>query len=248
MVHKYYAIKNEGSIKTAMIVSTVFSLIIGCGAYFVGSFSRLFIPQTANGMPDIVGGYDEVMPTLLMQALSGGTLTNIVLAVIMLCLLSASMSTLSAVVLSSSSAVAVDLLGEVKPDIKPKKQMQIMRILCAVFIGCSFIFATMNISFIVNLMSFSWGIVAGSFIGPFLWGLYSKKVTRAGAWAGLLSGPLVVGGAITYFSISSGFGVAKAMAPELGVLAMFVSIIVVPVVSYFTAAPEAKHIETIFSK
>lgn len=234
MVHKYYAIKDENSIKIATIISTVFALFIGAGAYFTGSLSRLFLSATKEGLPDVAGGFDGVMPSLLIEALTSNVFSIVVLSIIMLLLLSASMSTLSAVVLSSSSAVSVDLIGELKPDIKDRHQMVVMRLLCVLFIGLSYIFATMNISFIVNLMSFSWGVVAGSFIGPFIWGIYSTKVTKAGAWAGLLSGVIVVGGAMAYYCSTIGFADAKALAPQMGVAAMLVSVISVPVVSKFT--------------
>ncbi|MBR0598971.1 sodium:solute symporter family transporter [Sinanaerobacter chloroacetimidivorans] len=246
MVHKYYAIKDESSIKIATIVSTLFAVFIGCGAYFTGSLSRLFIPADANGAPDVAGGFDGVIPSLLMKALTENIFSTIVLSVIMLLLLSASMSTLSSIVLSSSSAVSIDFVQEVHPGIRPKSQVILMRVLCLIFIAMSFTFATVNISFIVNLMSFSWGVVAGSFIGPFLWGLYSKKITKVGAWAGMLSGIIVVGGLLTYHSMSVGFDAAKSMAPIFGVSAMAVSVIVVPVVSSFTKKFSAEHNEKVF--
>lgn len=234
MVHKYYAIKDESSIHIATIVSTVFAAIIGAGAYFTGSLSRLFLAANPDGTPNVPGGFDGVMPTLLMNALTSNVFSMIILSIIMLLLLSASMSTLAAVVLSSSSAVSVDLVVEVHPNISDKRQMQLMRLLCVIFVAGSYLFATMNVSFIVNLMSFSWGVVAGSFIGPFMWGIYSKKVTKTGAWAGLLSGLIVVGGAMTYLCSTMGFAAAKAFAPQMGVCAMIFSVIIVPIVSLFT--------------
>ncbi|MCI6908029.1 MAG: sodium:solute symporter [Eubacteriales bacterium] len=231
MVHKFYAIRDEHSIRHATIVSTIFCAVIGCGAYFIGSLSRLFLTATASGTPDIPGSYDAVMPTLLMKVFSGSVVSNIVLSVILLLLLSASMSTLSAIVLTSSSSISVDILKTLRPDISEKRQMITMRSLCVLFVALSFAFACANISFIVNLMSFSWGIVAGSFLGPYVWGLYSKKINRAGAWSGLLSGIVVVGGAIIVISIVSGFAAAKSAAPILGVAAMAVSLIVTPLVS-----------------
>jgi len=124
--------------------------------------------------------------------------------------------------------------------------MILMRVLCLLFIALSFIFATANISFIVNLMSFSWGVVAGSFIGPFLWGLYSKRITKIGAWAGMLSGIAVVGGCILYFTSTSGFDVAKSMAPIFGVSAMAASVVVTPVVSIFTEQFSEAHNVKVF--
>jgi Na+/proline symporter len=246
MVHKYYAIKDESSIKTATIVSTLFAALIGCGAYFTGSLSRLFIEPDANGLPNVPGGFDGVVPSLLMKALTESVFATVILSLILLLLLSASMSTLSSIVLSSSSAVSIDLVKEINPQIKPKSQVVLMRLLCVLFIALSYIFATANISFIVNLMSFSWGVVAGSFIGPFLWGLYSKSITRAGAWAGMMSGIVVVGGCIVYFTSTAGFDIAKSMAPIFGVSAMAVSVIVTPLVSAFTKKYSEEHNSRVF--
>ena len=250
MVHKYYAIKDESSIKSATIISTVFAFIIGCGAYLVGSMGRLFIPAGENGMPDLAGGFDEIVPAMLMKALTSGTVGIVVLCVIMVLLLSASMSTLASLVLSSSSAVTIDLIKNVRPNITEKTQGLSLRVLCVAFIVLSFIFATMNISFIVNLMSFSWGVVAGAFIGPFIWGLYGKFITKAGAWAGLLSGPVVVGLMLTINIAASGFDAAKGMAPVFGVTAMGVSVAAVPVVSLLTRRFKlpAEHLDNVFGR
>ena len=250
MVHKYYAIKDESSIKKATIISTVFAAFIGIGAYFVGSMGHLFIEAGPDGMPLVEGGYDGIVPAMLMKALTGGTFGIIVLCVIMLLLLSASMSTLSALVLSSSSAVSIDMIRHLRPSITQKNQVITLRLFCAAFIVLSYIFASANISFIVNLMSFSWGVVAGSFIGPFLWGLYGKFITKAGAWAGLLAGPVVVGLMLVINIINVGFDAAKGMAPIFGVTAMGVSVVVVPVVSLLTRrfVFSQSHLEKVFAK
>ena len=108
------------------------------------------------------------------------------------------------------------------------------------FVACSFIFATQNIPIIVNLMSFSWGVVSGCFIGPYIWGLFSKKITKAGAFAGILSGLITVGSATLVISLNSGFSSAAAKSPEMGVSAMAISMIIVPLVSAFTKNTEAE--------
>ena len=245
MIGKFYAIKDTAAIKRGTIISTVFCIVIGCGAYLVGSTSRLILGGT---LPE--GGVDAIIPAVLMKVLGGGTLGSILLAVIMVLLLSASMSTLGAVVLTSASAVAVDLIPAVsKKQISAKKQITPTRVLCLAFVACSFIFATQNIPIIVSLMSFSWGIVSGCFIGPYLWGLFSKKITKIGAFAGILSGLLTVGGATLVISITSGFSAAAAKSPEMGVCAMAVSMVVVPVVSLLTKKThtDAERVEEIFS-
>lgn len=243
MIGKFYAIKDTAAIKRGTIISTLFCVIIGCGAYLIGSTSRLIL---GGVLPE--GGVDSVIPTVLMQVLGGGTAGIILLAVIMILLLSASMSTLEAVVLTSASSVAVDLIPAVrKKETKPETQMLLTRVLCLVFVACSFIFATQNIPIIVSLMSFSWGVVSGCFIGPYIWGLFSKKITKAGACAGILSGLLVVGISTLVITLNSGFAAAAAKSPEMGVSAMAVSMIIVPLVSAFTKNKDTERVEEIFT-
>lgn len=250
MVSKYYAIKDDNSIKTATVVSTVFALIIGAGAYFIGSLSRLILN---NNLPS--GGYDSVIPDVLMKSLGGSLGTIIILSVVLLLLLSASMSTLSSVVLSSASAISIDLVPTIKKNYTKGQEMILTRFLCILFVALSYIFATQNISIIVNIMSFSWGIVSGCFIGPYVWGIYSKKTTKAGAWAGMICGFLTVvitTAILTYMNcgadgIGTAFKAASAKAPEMGVAAMIVSLIAVPLVSSFTKKFDEEHINNIFT-
>ena len=245
MIGKFYAIKDTAAIKRGTIISTIFCIVIGCGAYLIGSTSRLILGGT---LPE--GGIDAVIPAVLMEVLGNGTLGIILLAIIMVLLLSASMSTLQSVVLTSASAVAVDLIPAVsKKKISSKKQMILTRILCLAFVACSFIFATQNIPIIVSLMSFSWGIVSGCFIGPYIWGLFSKKITKAGAYAGIIAGLVTVGGATLVISLNSGFSAAAAKSPEMGVAAMAISFVIVPVVSLLTKnkAGDAERVEEIFA-
>jgi len=234
MIGKFYAIKDTAAIKRGTVISTIFCIVIGCGAYLVGSASRLIL---GGKLPE--GGIDAVIPAVLMKVLGGDTFGIILLAVIMILLLSASMSTLEAVVLTSASAVAVDLIPAVRrKETKSDHQMLLTRLFCLAFVACSFIFATQNIPIIVSLMSFSWGVVSGCFIGPYIWGLFSKKITKIGAFAGVISGLLTVGGATLVISLNSGFSAAAARSPEMGVSAMAISMIIVPLVSAFTKNKE----------
>ena len=125
--------------------------------------------------------------------------------------------------------------------------MLLTRLLCLAFVACSFIFATQNIPIIVSLMSFSWGIVSGCFIGPYTWGLFSKKITKIGAYAGVLSGLLVVGISTLVISLNSGFSAAAAKSPEMGVAAMAVSMVIVPIVSALTKNKDTERVEEIFT-
>jgi len=244
MVGKFYAIKDTKAIKRGTIISTIFCVVIGCGAYLIGSTSRLIL---GGELPE--GGIDAVIPTVLMKVLSGGTFGLILLAIIMILLLSASMSTLVSVVLTSASAVSVDLIPAIrKKETSPEKQMILTRLFCLAFVVCSFVFATQNIPIIVSLMSFSWGVVSGCFIGPYLWALFSKKTTKIGAISGMVAGLLTVGTATLVITLTQGFSAAAAKSPEMGVCAMAVSLIIVPIVSAFTgkSGEDKKRAEKIF--
>ena len=162
MVQKFYAIRSEKSISTGTIVSTAFAFIVAGGCYFLGGFGRLF---SAN-IDIAANGFDSVVPTML----SG--LPDILIAVVVILVLSASMSTLSSLVLTSSSTMTLDLLKEhfIK-DMDEKKQVLIMRVLIVVFIAISVVIAIMQYrsanTFIAQLMGVSWGALAGAFLAPF---------------------------------------------------------------------------------
>lgn len=236
MVHKFYAIKDDDAIKKATIISTLFAILISGGAYFIGAFGRLYL----NNVPPMVGGkpnFDMVMPQVLEIALPDS-----LMGIIIILVLSASMSTLSSLVLVSSSAISMDLIkGCIYPKMKNDKVMFLMRIFCVVFVALSFIVA-MTPNAIVTLMSFSWGSVAGAFLAPFLYGLYWKGTTKAGAWAGFISGlACSVGGAVI-------FKMNGSLAPNIGAVAMVVSLAVVPLVSLVTSKLPETHVSNVFDK
>ena len=239
MVQKFYAIKSEQAINKGMIISTVFALIVAGGCYFLGGFGRLFSDQI-----DIaVGGFDSVIPTML----SG--LSTVLIAVVVILVLSASMSTLSSLVLASASTLTLDFIkGTVVKDLDEKKQLRIMRLLIVVFITISVVLAIVqyrsNVTFIAQLMGISWGALAGAFLAPFLYGLYWKGVTTAGVWSSFLFSTVVMLANV----------VAKPLFPAVlqspinaGAFCMIAGLIIVPVVSLFTPRPDRELMDHVFS-
>ncbi|MDR0562175.1 MAG: sodium/solute symporter [Spirochaetaceae bacterium] len=236
MSQKFYAIKNERVISKAAIATTVFALVIGFSAYLTGIFSHFFF--TLESVPKNDSGgvfYDRIVPALLTEHLP-----EALMALILLLILSASMSTLSSLVLVSSSAVAIDLYPS-RTSAKTGKDISVamMRFLSAVFVIISYLISRFQFGFIVTLMSLSWGAVSGAFAAPYLYGLYSKRVTKAGAYAGLLSG---LGVEILLF-----FVLGPAKSPLAASCAIIVPFIVVPVVSAFTKTPDQAVIDRAFS-
>ena len=234
MIHKFYAIKDEKSIQSGTIISTFFAVIVSGGCYFLGGFGRLF-DTAAIHKED---GSDAIIPQML------STLPDILVGVVIVLVLSASMSTLSSLVLTSSSTLTLDFLKDnIIKKMDDKKQLFCMRILLIFFIACSVIlalFPTKSIAqFIAQLMGISWGALAGAFLAPFLYGLYWKGVTRAAVWASFVCG---IG-----ITVSNLFLSYIASPINAGAIAMVVGLIVVPVVSFVTPKISRKEVEKIFS-
>jgi len=220
MVHKFYAIKDEKSIKSGTIISTVFAIVVSGGCYFLGGFGRLFdTPAIYNENGAIV--YDAIVPSML------STLSDMLVGIVIVLVLSASMSTLSSLVMTSSSTLTLDLIKDnIVKNMSEKKQLLYMRVLLVFFIVISVVIALDPPTFIAQLMGISWGALAGAFLAPFLYGLYWKGVTKAAVWASFATG---VG-----ITVANMFFKFIASPINAGAIAMVAGMIVVPVVSLLT--------------
>ena len=233
MVHKFYAIKDEKSIKSGTIISTIFAIIVSGGCYFLGGFGRLFdTPAIYAENGSII--YDAIIPMML------STLPDILLGIVIVLVLSASMSTLSSLVLTSSSTLTLDLLKDnIIKKMDEKKQLLSMRILLVFFIVISVVIALDPPTFIAQLMGISWGALAGAFLAPFLYGLYWKGVTKAAVWASFACG---VG-----LTVSNMFFKFIASPINAGAIAMVAGLIIVPVVSLITPKMDKKKVDAVFT-
>jgi SSS family solute:Na+ symporter len=230
MVQKFYAIKDEKMIIKAAVVTTLFSLVIAGSAYFTGAMSHIFYT------PETKPAVDQLIPDLLTKQLP-----EPLMIVILLLVLSASMSTLSSLVLVSASAIAIDLYkGHVNPKVSKENSLIMMRFLSGVFIAISFFIARYKFEVIVTLMSVSWGAVAGAFMAPFVYGLYWKRTTLVGVKAGMLVGLTL--------SLWLYFKLGSKLSPIAATIAILVPFVVVPVVSLFTRPPQKHIIEKCFDK
>ncbi len=226
MVQKFYAIKSGSAIKQGAIISTLFALVVAGGSYFLGGWGRLYGDQVAmgaNGQPI----YDSIVPTML------STLPDLMIGLVVVLVLSASMSTLSSLVLTSSSTLTLDLIkGNIVKDMSERKQIWCMRVLLGVFVALSAAIAIFqynsSVTFIAQLMGISWGAIAGSFLGPFVWGLYSGRVSKAAVWASFAVGVGLTSGNM----IAGMLGVVLIASPiNAGAIAMVLSLVLVPLVS-----------------
>lgn len=254
MVGKFYAIKSEKDIHKGTVISTIFAIIVAGGCYFLGGFGRLYADKVPYQPDGVTPFFDKIVPTML------STLPAIVIAVVIVLVLSASMSTLSSLVLTSSSTFTLDVIKPAsKTEMSEKKQVTIMRLFIVFFILVSAVIAVIKdahpeITFIAQMMGVSWGALAGAFLAPFLYGLYWKGITKSSVVVCFIWGCAIE---ILQLFISLGgidisgwgpvLGYIFASSIRSGVIAMVGGLIIVPVVSKITAKMDSKAVEDTFS-
>ena len=241
MVQKFYAIKSEKDIDKGTIISTIFAVIVAGGCYFLGGFGRLFSDKlnVTDGAP--AGGFDAIIPTMLES------LPEILIAVVIVLVLSASMSTLSSLVLASSSTLTLDMIKDhMIKNMSQKKQVLIMRALIVVFIAISAIIALNKdkLGYIADMMGISWGALAGAFLAPFLYGLYWKKATKLSVWVSFIFGSGIM---ILNMVVRSYFPAILQSPINCGVIAMLGGLVIVPVVSWITPKLQKEKVEEMFA-
>lgn len=239
MVQKFYAIKSEKSVYTGTIISTFFAAVVAGGCYFLGGFGRLF------STPELVAqnGYDSIIPEMLSN------LGDVMIGLVIVLVLSASMSTLSSLVLTSSSSLTLDFIAPMsKKGMTEKKKLLIMRIFLAVFIIISVILAIVQYktqaTFIAQMMGLSWGALAGAFLAPLLYGLYWKRTTKAACWVCFITGPVIM---LLNAFVPALFPTFLKSPINCGAFTMILGLIIVPVISLLTKKPDEKMVDDIFS-
>ena len=248
MVGKFYSITDEDAIRRGTIISTIFAFIVAGGCYFLGGFGRLFVDTAFNSSRGKFV-YDNIVPAMLE------TLPDFLIALVILLVLSASMSTLAGLVLTSSSTMTLDLIyrdkksiegevegGEINDEIAEKierRKVVIMRVLIVFFIVLSLMIALNPPQFIAQLMGISWGALAGAFLAPFMLGLYWKGVTRLAVWA-----CFVWGVGLTVVNMLVGNSILNPI--DCGAVAMLGGFIIVGLVSLFTPKMDSEKVEQIF--
>ena len=257
MVSKFYAIKSEKTILKGAVISTAFAVVIAGGCYFFGGFGRIYQPEIMSSLnitsiSDIK--FDAIIPAILSSGFS-----DFLIGLIVLLVLSASISTLSSLVITSSSTLTLDFIkGHVVKKLNDKKQLFIIRALIVVFILISVIIAVVqykgSVVFIAQLMGISWGALAGAFLAPYLFSLYWKGVTRPAVWCNfgfsvifmLANASMNIFPAQTKF-LADIFPAILKSPINAGAFTMLAGFIIVPVVSLLTKAPAKEAVEDCFS-
>lgn len=226
MIHKYYGIRDNHEVKRATVISTFFALVVAGGGYFIGSLAHLFFRSLDDIPGSGAGKTDYLIPNMLKMS----EISDILIGVILVLLIAASVSTLSSITITATSTLTMDFIAPVviKTDDKVKEG-KITKLLCLVFVVLSYIIANSNTP-ILDMMSYSWGIISGSFLAPYALLLYRKQLNAKGAWAGMLSGfitalPPVICKLCSINAELPLFGKIMDMGPHFACLAMAISLI-----------------------
>ncbi|MGN0383406.1 MAG: sodium:solute symporter [Eubacterium sp.] len=238
MVTKFYAIKDERAIKTGTLVSTAFAIVVAGGCYFLGGFGRIFF--TDEQFLEV--GSDGIIPAMIEK------LNPLLIGIVIVLVLSATMSTLSSLVLTSSSTMTLDLFKPATKDrMTEKQQMLSMRILIAVFLIISVIIACNKNAVISDLMGYSWGALAGAFLAPFLYGLFWKGTTKISVYVSFIFATVLTVAHLIIKPQGTVLGFNIASPVNLGAFLMIASLIIVPLVSLVTPKLSKSEIDSIFA-
>lgn len=228
LVQKFYAIRDRKAIKVGMFASTLFALLIGCIAYFLGSTTQIFITpeNSAEIFTNGVVNVDALMPELLSKIIPDS-----LSIIILLLILSASMSTLAALVLISSSSVAKDFYaGFINKNIDDKNLTKLMRFSSAFFVLLSVIIALIKPDSIVAILGISWGAIGSTFLGPFVWGLFGNYANKFGA----------ISASIIALTLCLGLYINGMPSPQAGTIGMIASLLITPLFSFFAKLKTTK--------
>ena len=242
MIARFYSIKSEKMISKGAIISTIFAVLVAGGCYFLGSFGRLFAADPAAAMP--ADGFDSIIPGIL-----AGFNSDAMMGLVIVLVFAASISTLSSLVMASASTLTLDFLrGHIVKNMSGKQQLLIIRSLIVVFIVLSSTVAIFQyqrgITFIAQLMGVSWGALAGSFLAPFLYGLYWKRVSRAAVWCSFI---FSTGLMILNILFRSSFPAIIQSPINAGAFCMLAGLVIVPVVSLISKPLNKDAVESCFS-
>lgn len=226
MIHKYYGIRDNHEVKRGTVISTFFALIVAGGGYFIGSLAHLFF-KSLNDIPGAgAGKTDYLIPNMLKMS----QISDILIGIILVLLIAASVSTLSSITITATSTFTMDFLAPVIMKTTDKvKEAKATKLLCVIFVAFSYVIANSNTP-ILDMMSYSWGIISGSFLAPYALTLYCKKINRQGAWAGVISGfaaalPPVICKLLSIDASLPLFGKIMDMGPHFACLAMLLSFV-----------------------
>jgi len=247
MLQKFFGIRDDKQARRGIWISTFFATLVAGGGYFIGSLCHAFFKAGQISVEGLQAEHGAVFKDYIVPNMLGAAnIPGVLLGIVFVLLLAASVSTLCSVTLTASSTLMMDFIGTLRPKTQEKQLKLGVKLLCLLFIAVSYFVANSKTP-ILDLMSYSWGIISGSFMAPYVLSLYYKKTSKVGAWSGIGTGftialvPAVCKMLNVFGSAAESVVKLMGQGPQFAVIAMCASIAVCFAVS---AATKSKRRET----
>lgn len=228
---RYMSIDDVRQLKWTAVVGTTWNVIMGWGAIFIGLVGRAYFPEA-----DMLPGSDteNLYPLIARQQLH-----PIIFGIVVASIFAAIMSTADSQLLVAASAVVRDVYDRIihkGRELSQKKLVLYSRLVVFILVVLALAFGLLAKELVFWLVLFAWAGL-GAALGPTsILALYWKGTTKAGIFAGLLTGTTVT---IVWYYIP----VLKDSLYEL-IPAFFLSLLATWLVSLYTQKPD--NIEEVF--
>ncbi|MDZ7772790.1 MAG: sodium/proline symporter [Balneolaceae bacterium] len=225
ILSRYMSIDDPKQLRWTAVIGTVWNVVMGWGAIFIGLAGRVYFPE-ADLLP--AADTENLYPVLAQQHLHPA-----VFGVVVASIFAAIMSTADSQLLVAASAVVRDIYDRIickGRDISQQKLVRYSRLVVVGLVAVSLVFGLLAQELVFWLVLFAWAGL-GATIGPTsILALYWRGTTRAGIFAGLLTGTVVT--IVWYYT-----PVLKDNLYEL-IPAFFLSLLATWAVSKLTRKPE----------
>lgn len=222
---RFMTVESTRQLNRGVFIGCLFLIVTVGAIYHAGALSNIFFYQTEGKVAtEVVQDIDKIIPYFIDKSMPSWFS-----ALFMLCILSASMSTMSALFHTMGAAVGADVYVPLTN--KKRNSTKVIRLCVLVSIIVSYIICyVLPMNIIARGTSIFMGVCASTFLPAYFCALYWRKVTRRAAissmWSGLLVSLFVLG------------FMHKAEAAPLGICkALFGKEVLVDVYPYYVIDP-----------
>jgi sodium/proline symporter len=186
IIVRYMSIADPDQLRTSAVVGTVWNVVMGWGAVFIGLAGRVYFPDVAM-LPD--GDTEQLFPLLAAQHLH-----PVAFGIVVASIFAAIMSTADSQLLVATSSVVRDFYEKILhrgEEIPQKRLVLYSRIVVVLLVIAALVVGLLAEALVFWLVLFAWAGVGASFGPTSILALYWRGTTRAGVIAGLLTGTAI---------------------------------------------------------
>jgi SSS family solute:Na+ symporter len=181
LVVRYLSAKNKKALQRAIPYGGIFVLIMTFFAFSIGPLCNVLMINNGLSYP---GTPDKVVPLIVNELFPSWFIVLFLFAI-----LSAAMSTASSLFHTAGASIGRDVCEKgILKKCSEKKSLLITRIATILIVIATLILSLNPPDVVAILTSFFFGLMACTFLAPYTLMLYWKKISRAGAWIGMLGG------------------------------------------------------------